>query len=420
MRNVPILTASVSQSQSLDVGHAKLKLGRHPVVLYGFTSSLSVSLCRSHISRLREKGLDVAIVSSPGAELFRIGAEERVRTFAVPICREIAPFSDLRAIYRLWKLLIKLCPTVTNFGTPKAGLLGGIAAKLARVPCQIYTLHGLRCETARGSKRLLLSVAEWIACHCAHRVICVSASLKARAVQLRLIGPENIVVLGQGTCSGIDAAAFQDSATDAGTTDSLRRALDIPNSVPVVGFVGRFTRDKGIPELVDAYDRLRSRMPTLRLLLVGDFEDGDPVSEATRVRILGDPNIVQAGFVSDVAPYYHLMDVLGLPTYREGFGLVTLEAAAAGKPVVTTNATGAIDSVVDGITGLIVPVGDSRALAVALERLLSDPSLRERMGVAGRERVIREFQPNRVVGALIDEYRERMPSKSSGVCRPIP
>lgn len=350
------------------------------------------------------------MVSSPGSDLEELGKRERLQTYAVTMRREVAPFADLVSLYRLWRLLARLRPTITNFGTPKAGLLGGIAAKLAAVPCRIYTIHGLRLETATGVKRLLLSATEKIACRCANRVICVSPSLRRRVIGLGLTTPERTLVLAQGSCDGVNVEHYGPSAANQSAASSLRTTLHLPSGVPVVGFVGRFTRDKGMAELITAFDTLKTRIADLRLLLVGDFEDGDPVPQATRARIEHDPSIIQAGFVADAAPYYHLMDVLALPTYREGFPGAPLEAAAAGKAVVTTNATGAIDSVVDGVTGLIIPAGDSRALAEAMERLLGDSELRQRMGAAGRERVIREFRQESVVDALIDEYRSLLES----------
>jgi lipopolysaccharide/colanic/teichoic acid biosynthesis glycosyltransferase len=389
----------------------KTQQNNSPLVVYGFTSAMSVPFCEGHSIALRRKGMAATVVSSPGVELETLGIREGVPTFAVPMKREIAPLSDLVSLWRLWRLLTRLRPAITNFGNPKAGLLGGVASLLARVPCRIYTLYGLRLETTSGLKRTVLLTTEWISCHCAHRVICVSRSLRARAIQLGVVDAARAVVLAKGGCNGIGVQRFESSAENVALARGLRHDLSLPDGVPVVGFVGRFTRDKGITELIDAYDRLRPRFPDLRILLVGDFEDGDPVPHGTRTRIEQEPNVIQTGWVGNTAPYYQLMDVLAFPTYREGFGMVSVEANASGKPVVTTNATGAIDSVADGVTGLVVPVGDSRALASALGRLLSDPALRERMGAAGTERAIREFQQETLVDAAIKQYNDVLSSR---------
>lgn len=307
----------------------------------------------------------------------------------------------------------KLRPTLTNFGTPKAGLLGNIAACLTGVPCRVYTLRGLRLETGRGWKRRLLTLTERIACKCAHRVICVSASLRDRVIELGLASADKVIVLGSGSGNGIQAERFALSVANLSRAETIRAKLKLPTHVPVVGFVGRFTRDKGIPDLMLAFAEVRLEIPELHLLLVGDFEDGDPVPQQVRDQIEQDPHIVSPGFVPDTSPYYHLMDLLVLPTYREGFPGVPLEAQASGKPVVTTNATGAIDSVQDGVTGLIVPVGDSKALAGAIRRLLQNQQLRESMGRAGQEWVAREFNGERVRAALVEEYQALIATRVS-------
>lgn len=384
-----------------------------PAIVLGVTASISAGFFTGQAKRLKEAGFDVTIVASPGEKLTWLAEREGVHTVAIPMQREIAPLRDLVSLFRMVLLLRRKRPAITDFGTPKAGLLGVIASRLTNVPCRVYTVRGLRLETVTGFKRALLFCSEWIACHCATRVRCVSPSLRDKVVALGIARFEDTVVLAGGTCNGIDVQRFLPGSLAAEATEHLRSQLGIPEGAPVVGFVGRFTRDKGISELVDAFEMLKVNFPQLCLLLVGDFEAGDPVSQPVRARIEQDPSIVQTGFVSDTAPYYHLMDVVALPTYREGFPGVPLEAGAAAKPVVTTNATGALDSVVDGVTGLITPVADSRALAVALEQILRDPAAAERMGLAGRERVMQNFSREVVVNALLREYEELMQSSAT-------
>jgi glycosyltransferase involved in cell wall biosynthesis len=363
----------------------------------------SLFLCESS-AYLDANGFDVSLVSSPGPEMDSKSVEG-VSIYGVPMKREISPLDDIVSFWRLWRLLRRISPDITDIGTPKAGLLGGMAAVLAGVPCRIHSLHGLRLETTTGLKRWILMCAEWIACRCAHRVICVSPSLRQRTIHLGLTEPAKTTVLASGSCDGVEVEKFLPTPKNLARSEQIRNGLDLPKDVPVIGFVGRFTRDKGIPELLEAYDKLRCEYPTLRLLLVGHFEDGDPVPPSLRLRIENDTSIVRPGFVADTSPYYHLMHVLVLPTHREGFPDVPLEAQAAGKPVVTTRATGAIDSVLDDETGLLVPVGDAAALTQAIGSLLADPARREEMGRKGQEWVSIEFTNARVRSALVREYR---------------
>jgi lipopolysaccharide/colanic/teichoic acid biosynthesis glycosyltransferase len=320
--------------------------------------------------------------------------------------REIALFSDLGSLVRAGRLLHGLKPDIVDTGTPKAGLLFGIAAALNGVPCRVYTLHGLRFESTRGPMRWLLVQMERIACACAHRIVCVSPSLRQRAIDLRLARPDKFGVIASGSVFGVSAERFEHSPTIQQKAEELRLSLGIADGAPVVGFVGRLTRDKGIRELVNAYLLLKPRFPSLVLLLVGQFEEGDPVDSRTRELIGVTSGVVNVGFVEDVVPYYHIMDVLAFPTHREGFGIVSIEAAAAGKPVVATDATGVVDSVMDGVTGFTVPVGDAEALAGALGGLLASPESARQMGEAGRRWVTAEFQPERIWQGIDELYRE--------------
>ena len=210
-------------------------------------------------------------------------------------------------------------------------------------------------------------LTERVACLCAHRVICVSESMRQKAIDLGIVDARRTVVLASGSYAGVDTNRFAPTAEVLRRADQLRRQLRIPSEAPVVGFVGRLTRDKGIAELVEAYLKLRKRFPELRLLLVGDVEDADPLPPKTRHHIESESRIIHTGFVEDPVPYYHVMDVLAFPTHREGFGNAAIEANAAGKPVVAARATGVVDSVIDGVTGILVPVGDAGALAEALD-----------------------------------------------------
>lgn len=376
-----------------------------PRVLYAGTSPLAAQwFMRGQLRYVREAGFDVTVITAPGPGLDKTRVVEGVNAIGVPMIREIALWHDLVSLWRLRRVISRLCPVITNVGTPKAGLLGGISAWVCRVPCRFYTLHGLRCETARGLKRRLLLLAERIACLCAHRVLCVSESLRQRAIALGIVDAGRSFVLGSGSCNGIDAGRFAPTDEVLRRADQLRRHLGIPREAPVVGFVGRLTRDKGIPELLDAHDRLLPEFPDVRLLLVGGYEDGDPIDPLLRKRIEIDPQIIQSGFVQEIESYYQVMNVLVLPTYREGLPNVILEGYAAGKPVVATRATGVIDAVVDAVTGILVPVGDAKELANALALVLKDKALAARLGNAGRERVLREFRQELIWEALLEQY----------------
>jgi len=361
-------------------------------LLLAVTSPISWKFYKGLASHLRESGLEVTLLSSPGANLTATAESEGVASAAVPLEREIAPRKDLISLVKLYFAIRRMRPDLVDASTPKAGFLVSVAARLAGARSLVYTLRGLRLETTTGIKRWILWMTEWIACSCADQVVCVSSSLEERVIALGLAPRKKTIVLGKGS-SGVDVQHFTPKKARGTNAKSLALELGIPGSVPVIGFVGRIVKDKGIGQLVMSFDVLRSRHPELRLLLVGDFENSDPLDPEVRSAIESNPAIIQVGFVSDPSPYYGLMDVLAVPTYREGFCQVSLEAQASGVPVVTTRATGAIDSIIDGVTGLLVPVGDATALAEAIGRLLDDSDLRRQMARAGREWVERDFRP---------------------------
>jgi glycosyltransferase involved in cell wall biosynthesis len=390
-----------------------------PRVLFAVTASIGLVLLREQCEYLLKSGFDVFVVCSPGK-----GAEalsrSGVRIVEIPMKREISPLADLVSLWRMYRWMSRARLDLVNASTPKAGLLAGMSAWLAGVPCRIFTIRGLRSETTSGWKRCILRVTERLSCVCAHRVVCVSPSLREKVVTLTLAPLHKTVVLAAGSSHGVEVGRFAPTPQTLREVDFRKQELGIPRHAPVVGFVGRFVRDKGIAEMMMAYSLLHARFPELRLLLVGDWESGDPVPGSIRTAIETDPNIIRTGFICDPTFYYHLMDVLAHPTYREGFPNCVLEAHAAGKPVVTTRATGAVDSVVNGVTGLLVPVGDGNALADALESLITNVARRAAMGAAGQQHVRDHYHTNIVAEALSREYRDLLSAKGVPIYLPSP
>jgi glycosyltransferase involved in cell wall biosynthesis len=384
-------------------------------VVHVVTSDRAVTLMRGQLQFLQQHGFDVTLICSPGDWLEVLGRTQNVQIIELPITRQIAPLKDLVSFWRLWRTMRVLRPAVTNVGTPKAGLLGGCAAWLTGVPCRFYTLRGLRFETLSGLRRQLVVFADRLACRFAHRIICVSQSLREQAIALKLASPERTVVFGSGSSNGVDASLFALTPERTKRAGELRSELGLPAQAPVLGFVGRLTRDKGISELVESFLRLSDRFPDLRLLLLGASEQEDRLDDRTREHLETHPHIILAGEVLDTAPYYALMDVLVLPSHREGFPNVVLEAYAAGKPVVAARATGILDAVVDGETGLLFPVGEVAALTRALEILLSDKARARELGCAGQELVKREFRQEVIWDALNEEYRRLLQMRGASL-----
>ena len=377
------------------------------VVVFGMNSSFAVrQFLPEVLAAVRRRGFDAVVAAPQPAEPTAFQTSfPGVRFRHVPMKREISLLSDMASLCCLWFLLRSVRPALTNMSTPKMGLLGGLAAWLARVPHRIYTLRGLRYETARSWKRKLLIACEKIACGCAHRVICISRSVRQAAIQEGLAPAGKLVLLGERVSEGITIEPRPEIR--GGALVHLRKQLRIPEEAAVLGFVGRLTRDKGVCELVRCVQILQREGRAVHLLLLGDFESGDSVDRGTMEWICTNPAAHWLGFVPDPKPYYRLMSAFVFPTYREGLGKVLLEAAAAGIPVVSTTATGVVDVVQDGLTGILVPPGDAPALARAVTRLLDEPETAARMARAAQG-MIREHFDNSLYLARLGEMIESM------------
>jgi lipopolysaccharide/colanic/teichoic acid biosynthesis glycosyltransferase/glycosyltransferase involved in cell wall biosynthesis len=388
-------------------------------LVHVMTVPQSLGFLRGQIGYMKDHGLEVHAVSSPGRGLEEFGRQEGIPTCGISMPRRISPWADLVALVRLVRLMRRLRPDIVQSHTPKGGFLGMMAAALAGVPIRIYTLHGLLLDTANGIRRALLWCTEKISCLLATEVIAVGKSLRERALQENLTSPFKIKVLGNGTINGVDAIGrFDPGGTAKSQGSNLRRSHGIPAEATVIGFVGRIVRDKGLEDLIAAWRPLREEFPDLHLLVAGGFEPQDPVSSEVEGILRSDPRIHLTGELEDVRPAYAAMDILVLPSYREGFPTVPLEAAAMEVPVVATRVTGCVDAVLDGVTGVLVPPRDPYRLRVALKSYLRHPILRFRHGRAGQERAVRDFHPKCVWASFLREYGRLLALKERGVQPP--
>jgi glycosyltransferase involved in cell wall biosynthesis len=368
-------------------------------IVIGITHPQTCLTLTGRLRALRNAGFRVTLISSPGELLERTAAREGVEAIGLPMRREIAPLADLVSLLRLCWVMCRLQPDVAEFSTPKAGLLGSLASWLVGVPARVYMLRGLKLETSSGVKRTILLAAERASSRLAHVVLCNSESMRSEAVALGIAPAGKMRLLGNGSSNGVDVERFSPGSSD------IRNRLNIPKEAKVVGFVGRLTRDKGIPELVEAFDTILKQEPEAHLLLVGWFDAAeDALGAWTRARIESHPRIHCTGFVADTAPYYRAMDLMVLPSWREGFPNAVLEAAATGLPVITTECTGSRDSVVPEVTGLLIPPGCPEAISDAVLKLLRDPLRRWCMGQAARAWVCAHFADEYVLRLATEFY----------------
>lgn len=378
-------------------------------IVHVLTVPFSYRLLKGQAAFLHARGYDVHAISSPGPLADEYESSEPVTVHRVPMTRAITPFADAVALVRLVRMLRRLRPAVVQAGTPKGGLLGILAAWIVGVPVRIYHVRGLPLTTAEGLRRRLLTLTERIACAAATRVLCVSRSMRDVIVSERICEPGRVEVLLQGSSNGVDIDRF-DSGEVAEWRQSARQQLGIPADAVVIGFVGRLVREKGLVELVEAWARLRAAKPAARLLLIGPFENEDPLPSNVRQALETDPRVHLTGVAWDTPSLYAAMDVLCLPSHREGFPNVLLEAAAMQLPVVASDVPGVVDALQPGKTGTLVPVRDAAALATALACYADDAALRASHGARGRAWVLQRFTQERIWTAL-DQYYRRLAAK---------
>jgi glycosyltransferase involved in cell wall biosynthesis len=361
---------------------------------------------------IRERGYDVTAVSSPGRNVGFLEARG-IRHAAVPMTRRLTPFADLRSLARLYRLMRRRRFTIVHAHNPKPGLLAQVAARLAGVPVVVNTVHGFYFhERMPPALRGFYVALERIAARCSDLILSQNEEDVETARREGIAPPPRIVHLG----NGIDLERFDPARVGPESRRRSREELGIAPHAPVVGFVGRLVKEKGVPELLDAARVVTSRVKEVRFLVVGDADPEKPdrlTPDAARQR---DPAgaCVFAGFRQDMPRLYGAMDVFVLPSHREGFPRAPMEAAAMRLPCVVTDVRGCRQAVRHGGNGFLVPVGDARALAEAILALLADRGLARRLGEEGRRRAVLEFDQRRVFATVLAEYERLLQARGLG------
>ena len=342
-----------------------------------------------------ERGFEEYIACSPSEELPRYADLYNFRYTEVEITRQISLVKDIKAIYHIWKFIKRNKIDVVVGHTPKGGMCAMIASFLAGTHCRIYFRHGLVYETSHGIKRFILKSVDRITSLLATRIVCVSESVARKSIEDGLNSPKKQVILNRGTCNGIEVNRFNPSQINPSMRIQLQAKYDITPSQFVIGYVGRLVRDKGIKELVDAFEIVHQKYPQTKLLLVGMLEQRDALDVDTVQKINTLPGITCTGRIAneEIHNYYSLMDIFILPSYREGFPTSVLEASSMKLPVLTTQATGCIDSIINGQTGLFIQ-HDAQDIVNHIIELMLDKDLYRRLSESGRQFVIQNFMPN--------------------------
>lgn len=354
---------------------------------------------------------EIVAVSSPGKLLNELAKDQTCRCIAVPMERSISPLKDIVSLYRLIKVFSKEKPDMVHSMTPKAGLLSMMAAWITRVPVRIHTFTGLVFPTSTGLKRRILMLTDWITCACATHIIPEGEGVKQDLINNGITKKE-LKVLGYGNVKGIDLTYYSHSQEITFKADVIRKALEIEKNHLAFLFIGRLVGDKGIHELIEAFENIQSKYTNVHLILVGPEEPQlDPLKEETRMKISKLPTVHKVGEIPDVRPWYAAADVLVFPSYREGFPNVVIEAGAMNLPSIVTDINGSREIIHEGENGVIIPSKDIQALEKAMEDFILHPDKRKAMGEKARPMVAERYEQSFVQKCLKDFYQTVLEQK---------
>jgi len=348
---------------------------------------------------------DVTAISSERERLIKFAEKEGVDFFYLELTRKITPIKDLRAVIKLYKFLKREEPTIVHSHTPKAGLVAMLASFFARVPYRLHTVAGMPLLETKGFKKRILIYAEKLTYYCATKVYPNSKGLRDIIIKEKISTPTKLKVIGNGSSNGIDTHYFDPNNYSEIFKKNKRKELAIPNQATVLLFVGRLVKDKGIVELVNAFENLKDITNETHLVLVGPFEENlDPLPSITIERINLNPRIHVTGFREDVRPYFSIADLFVFPSYREGFPNVVMQSGAMKVPAIVSDINGCNEIIESGVNGIIVPSKDSDALQDAIQLLLNNHTSIVKMKQQSRTIIQNKYERKEIWELLLAEY----------------
>jgi len=322
-------------------------------LIVGISAECSVVLLEGQLKYFREKGYETFLLAPNSERVKEFCINEGCTHLNINIRRNISLIHDLYILLKLIRLFIICRPDIINLGTPKVSLLGMIAGKVTMVKRRIYTCRGLRFEPEKGIKRRLLLLMELITSRCAHRIICISPSLRELGVNHKIIQLYKSIVINKGSSNGINLRRFCPETVNPELKYKLKNELEIEDNF-VFGFIGRINDRKGINELYMAFSRLSDTFSDMVLLVIGRIEESQIADHNIIDLLRSHKKIRMTGPQKNIPLYLSLINVMVLPSWGEGFGNVMIEAAAMGVPVIGTDATGIRDSMSHNFNGIMI------------------------------------------------------------------
>jgi glycosyltransferase involved in cell wall biosynthesis len=352
------------------------------------------------------KYLNLTLVSSDEEQLAKVASDQGVQYFPLEMTRKITPLQDLRCLVRLVRFLRQENPYFVHSHTPKAGIIGMLAAYITGVPVRMHTVAGLPLMEATGVKRWFLNMVERITYFCSTHVYPNSKGLETLILQNKFCTPKKIKVLGSGSSNGIDTSYFNPEMVLQAQQVALKNELSIEPKDFVFCFVGRLVKDKGVNELIDAFIQISKKHLNVKLLIVGHTEaDLDPLLPLTLHNIEFNERIIEVGFQKDIRPYLAIADLFTFPSYREGFPNVILQANAMGVPCIVSNINGCNEIIKQGVNGVIIPVKNTQILRQQMEFFIENPNHLKASKSEIRNVIKSKFERKVFWKLLLEEYK---------------
>jgi len=334
------------------------------------TVPISIEKLLENQPKYFSKFFDITIVSSNKSELEKLGKKQGVKTFCLPLTRKITPFKDIIAIFKLYFFLKREKPKIVHSHTPKAGFVGMTASFFAGVPIRMHTVAGLPLMETKFIKKKVLIFIEKLTYLFASNIYSNSQKLMEYILSKKFCSEKKIKTLANGSSNGIDTKYFSDNIS-TNNKNKLLNTLKILKNDFVFCYVGRVVKDKGINELISAFNELNLKNKNCKLIIVGKIENEiDPISKISMGIIKKNKNIILTGFKNDVRPYLSIGNCFVFPSYREGFPNVLMQAGAMDLPCIATNINGCNEIIQDNINGLLIPPKNIHALVKAMQKIM--------------------------------------------------
>ena len=370
------------------------------------TVPISLEKLLENQARFFKTYYSVTLVSSQKEQLQRLAEEQGVNHFSLEMTRKITPLQDLRCLLQLIRFLRKNKPHIVHTHTPKAGIVGMLAAFITGVPLRMHTVAGLPLMEAKGLKKSILYAVERLTYRCATHVYPNARGLMDFIQEKKLAGKTPLKCIGNGSSNGIDLTYFNPERVSKEQEMSFREKWNISKDDFVFLFIGRLVGDKGVNELVAAFEQLANKIPNAKLLLVGPQEPTlDPLKQVTIASIEKNPKIVSTAYQQDVRPFLKMAEVFVFPSYREGFPNVVLQAGAMGIPCIVSDINGCNEIIENEVNGLIVPPKSIQPLSEKMYSLYKDPEKRAIFIDRTKERIATNFERTHYWKLLLEEYK---------------